>query len=98
MATHLLQLFQQHNSAGKCTSVGSPVFSMVDLRRRHQAVEIGFATPELPSPILAKRGNSALKKATQIVACALSMTGVLSAQPQQVRADEYTRHELLPPE
>src|SRR5215510_1165135 len=33
-----------------------------------------------------------------IAACALSMTAVLSAQPDQVRVDEYTRSELLPPE
>jgi len=33
-----------------------------------------------------------------MAACALSIAGVLSAQPRQARVDEYTRYELLPPE
>ena len=33
-----------------------------------------------------------------IAACALSLTTMLSAQPEQARVDEYTRYELLPPE
>ena len=41
--------------------------------------------------------TSATRRAA-IVACALSVTGVLSAQPPQARVDEYTRYELLPPE